>query len=79
MVDDYSIMKDDAVSLEPTLTDRIAARVASLRAARGYSLDDLASASGVSRSMISVIERGESSPTATVLEKLSVGLGVPLA
>ena len=29
--------------------------------------------------MISLIERGESSPTAVVLEKLSAGLGVPLA
>ena len=29
--------------------------------------------------MISVIERGESSPTAVVLEKLAAGLGVPLA
>jgi quercetin dioxygenase-like cupin family protein len=29
--------------------------------------------------MISLIERGESSPTAVLLAKLSVGLGVPLA
>jgi quercetin dioxygenase-like cupin family protein len=29
--------------------------------------------------MISLIERGESSPTAVLLEKLSAGLGVPLA
>jgi hypothetical protein len=29
--------------------------------------------------MISLIERGEASPTAVVLERLSVGLGVPLA
>jgi len=33
----------------------------------------------VSRSMISLIERGESSPTAVVLEKLAAGLGVMLA
>src|SRR5947209_18270610 len=62
-----------------TLNARIADRVRELRAARGLSLDALATRSGVSRSMISVIERGESSPTAVVLEKLSVGLGVPLA
>src|SRR6476661_5506817 len=62
-----------------TLNARIADRVRELRAARGLSLDGLATKSGVSRSMISVIERGESSPTAVVLEKLSVGLGVPLA
>jgi quercetin dioxygenase-like cupin family protein len=29
--------------------------------------------------MISLVERGESSPTAVVLEKLATGLGVPLA
>jgi len=62
-----------------SLNARIAERVRELRAARALSLDALATRSGVSRSMISVIERGESSPTAVVLEKLSVGLGVPLA
>ena len=61
------------------LNERIAERVRELRAARGLSLDGLASRSGVSRSMISLIERGESSPTAVVLEKLATGLGVMLA
>ena len=61
------------------LNERIADRVRELRAARGLSLDALASKSGVSRSMISLIERGESSPTAVVLEKLAGGLGVMLA
>lgn len=61
------------------LNDRIARRVRTLRSERGLSLDALAAASGVSRSMISVIERGESSPTAVVLEKLAVALGVALA
>ena len=57
---------------------RIAARVRELRAAQRLSLDALASKSGVSRSMISVIERGQSSPTAVVLEKLAIGLGTTL-
>jgi transcriptional regulator with XRE-family HTH domain len=60
------------------LNQRIAERVRELRAARGLSLDALAGKSGVSRSMISVIERGESSPTAVVLEKLATGLGVTM-
>jgi transcriptional regulator with XRE-family HTH domain len=76
MLDIPSSMTDTASA---TLNARIADRVRELRAARGLSLDALATRSGVSRSMISVIERGESSPTAVVLEKLSVGLGVPLA
>jgi transcriptional regulator with XRE-family HTH domain len=68
-------MSDTAVALN----DRIAARIAELRAAHGLSLDALASKSGVSRSMISLIERAESSPTAVVLEKLAAALGVTLA
>ncbi len=61
------------------LNERIAERVRALRAAQGLSLDAVATKSGVSRSMISLIERGESSPTAVVLEKLAAGLGVMLA
>ena len=44
------------------------------RRARGWPLERLAAASGVSRAMISKIERGESSPTAVVLGKLSAAL-----
>jgi transcriptional regulator with XRE-family HTH domain len=62
-----------------SLTERIAQRVHDLRAARGLSLDELATHCGVSRSMISLIERGESSPTAVLLEKLAAGLNVSLA
>jgi len=62
-----------------SLNQRIAGRIRELRAAQGGSLDALASRSGVSRSMISLIERGESSPTAVVLEKLAAALGVTLA
>jgi transcriptional regulator with XRE-family HTH domain len=62
----------------PDLNQRIAARVAGLRAERGLSLDALARKCDVSRSMISLIERGETSPTAVVLEKLARGLGVLL-
>ena len=61
------------------INDRIASRVRQIRAERGLSLEALAEGSGVSRSMISLIERGESSPTAVVLEKLATGLSVPLA
>jgi transcriptional regulator with XRE-family HTH domain len=61
------------------LSLRIADRVRELRATRGLSLDALADKSGVSRSMISLIERGETSPTAVVLDRLANGLGVMLA
>ena len=61
------------------INTRIAHQVRELRAERGLSLDALAARSGVSRSMISLIERGESNPTAAVLDRLAAGLGVPLA
>jgi len=61
------------------LNRRIAERVREVRAGKGLSLESLARKSGVSRSMISLIERGESSPTAVVLERLATGLGVVLA
>ncbi|WP_284083704.1 helix-turn-helix domain-containing protein [Acinetobacter nosocomialis] len=57
---------------------RIAHRIRELRLARGYTLDVLAARCQVSRSAISLIERGEASPTAVVLEKLANGLEVPL-
>ena len=65
-------MKESA----PDLNQRIAGRVRELRARQGLSLDALAGKSGVSRSMISLVERGESSPTAVVLDKLAAALGV---
>jgi transcriptional regulator with XRE-family HTH domain len=61
------------------VNERIALHVRELRAARGLSLDALAQECGVSRSMISLIERAESSPTAVLLEKLAAGLDVPVA
>ena len=61
------------------INQRIARRVAALRAGHRLSLDALAAHSGVSRSTISLIERGQTSATAVVLEKLAAGLGVALA
>jgi transcriptional regulator with XRE-family HTH domain len=72
-------MQDGAASLTPDINSRIASRVRGLRAQLGMTLDALAAKSAVSRSMISLVERGESSPTAVVLEKIATGLGVPLA
>jgi len=63
----------------PDINSRIASRVRALRAGLGMTLDALAAKCDVSRSMISLVERGESSPTAVVLEKIATGLRVPLA
>lgn len=72
-------MKETPAPIADTINDRIARRVVELRATAGLSLDALATRSEVSRSTISLIERGETSATAVVLEKLASGLGVPLA
>lgn len=79
MLDTESSMKEEAIPALDDINQRIAHRVAALRASGGLSLEALAARSGVSRSTISLIERGETSATAVVLEKLAAGLGVPLA
>jgi transcriptional regulator with XRE-family HTH domain len=72
-------MLDTVSSMLENINERIAGRVRTLRGELGMTLDALAAKSEVSRSMISLVERGESSPTAVVLEKIATGLGVPLA
>lgn len=57
----------------------IAARLRIEREARGWSLAELSERSGVSKAMISKIERVEASPTATVLGRLSGAFGLPLS
>lgn len=72
-------MKKPTAHAGTPINRRIAARVAGLRSGQRLSLDTLAAKCGVSRSMLSLVERGEASPTAVVLEKIATGLGVPLA
>jgi transcriptional regulator with XRE-family HTH domain len=72
-------MKDSRGTAADVTSERIARRVQALRRQRGLSLAALAQRCKVSRSMISLIERAESSPTAVVLDRLAVGLGVTLA
>lgn len=61
------------------ITERLARRIRHEREERGWSLADLAERSGVSRAMISKIERGEASPTAELLNRLTTGFGLTLA
>ncbi|WP_432454893.1 MULTISPECIES: helix-turn-helix domain-containing protein [unclassified Agarivorans] len=56
----------------------ISTKLKRLRKRQNLTLDSLAERSGISRSMISLIERGQSSPTATVLNKLADALGISL-
>ncbi len=50
---------------------RLAARLRLERATRDWTLDEVASRSGVSKAMISKVERGEASPTAAILIRLA--------
>jgi transcriptional regulator with XRE-family HTH domain len=72
-------MKERAAAPAPDINSRIARRVRQLRTQLGMTLDELAAKCDVSRSMLSLVERGESSPTAVVLEKIATGLGIALA
>ena len=53
-------------------------RVKHLRATRGWSLEGLARASGVSRSMLSQIEREEANPTLAVTLRIARAFGLAL-
>ncbi len=71
------------VALRP-LTGRlnpptIGPRLKQLRKERGWTLDELAAASGVSRSMLSQIERSQANPTLAIVWQLSQALGVELS
>ena len=61
------------------IDQQVAARVRALRATRDWSLAQLADASGVSRAMLSKIERGEVSATAALLSRIAAALLVPLS
>jgi transcriptional regulator with XRE-family HTH domain len=61
------------------INSNIGRRVRTLRAQQGLSLEALGERSGVSRSNISLIERGQTSPTAVVLDKLATALNVSVA
>jgi transcriptional regulator with XRE-family HTH domain len=56
----------------------LGARVKELRATRGWSLDALAKASGVSRSMLSQIEREQANPTVAVTLRIARAFAMSL-
>jgi transcriptional regulator with XRE-family HTH domain len=59
--------------------NEIAARVAAERESHGWSLAELAERSGVSKAMLSKIEREEVSPTAVILARIATAFGQTLA
>jgi XRE family transcriptional regulator, regulator of sulfur utilization len=61
------------------LATAVGRRVHALREARGLSLRDLSKRSGVSAPMLSQVERGETSPTLAVAQRIAGGLDLPLS
>jgi transcriptional regulator with XRE-family HTH domain len=60
-------------------TRLLATRLKQERAQRSWSIAELAERSSVSRAMISKVERGEASPTAALLGRLSGAFGLTLS
>ena len=72
-----SVVRAGTLASEPGFADqqmsvehRIAVRLAALRAQQGWTLEILAQRTGISRATLSRLERGELSPTATMLSTL---------
>jgi predicted transcriptional regulator len=59
------------------INEILAANLKSLRTERGFSLGQLAELSGVSKVMLSQIEKGETNPTLNTIWKIANGLKVP--
>lgn len=65
--------------LDDNFQAELARRLKQERERQGWSLNDLAERSGVSRAMVYRIENAQSSPTAALLGKLSAALGVTMS
>jgi transcriptional regulator with XRE-family HTH domain len=65
--------------VEDVSSGRLGERIRALRRERGWTLELLAERSGVSRAMISKLERGEKNPTLVVAARVAEGLGVSLS
>lgn len=58
------------------LNEIIALNLRKIRESKNMSLDKMSKATGVSKSMLGQIERGESNPTITTLWKIAIGLKI---
>ena len=61
-----------------SVSDHLCRRLKQLRIARGWSLDALSKACGVSRSMLSQIERNQANPTLVVMFRIARAFGMSL-
>lgn len=73
------VSRNDSNIVEAASAEQLGKRIRELRNQQGLTLDELAERSGVSRAMLSKIERGENNPTLVVAVKVAVALGVTTA
>lgn len=71
--------RTESTTVEEVSSEKLGSRVRELRRMKGLTLNELAESSGVSRAMISKVERGEKNPTLVVAAGISEGLGVTLS
>src|SRR3954462_8432959 len=67
---DDAAARGEITGVEAVSSGRLGERVRELRRGRGLTMDGLAKISGVTRAMISKLERGEKNPTLVVAAKL---------
>ena len=73
-----NVSKPTAATDAESINEDLGRRVKKLRADRGWSLEELASVSGVSRSMLSEIERERANPTLSVTYRIARAFGLSL-
>ena len=73
-----ALVADTSETADRAIVAEVGARLKHLRAAAGLTLEELCGRSGVSRAMLSKVERGEKAPTLTVIVRIAKGLDVPL-
>ncbi|MBF8190817.1 helix-turn-helix transcriptional regulator [Nonomuraea sp. K274] len=72
-------MQGDGVLSSGLSMGELGQRIRTERRARGLSIERLADLSGISRSMVSEVERGAKTPTVLVLDRLATALGTSIS
>jgi transcriptional regulator with XRE-family HTH domain len=76
----YSFIEDNHKTLSTGLRlDALGERIREERKKRGLSLENLSERAGVSRSMLSAVERSEKIPSVLVLDQIATGLGASIS
>lgn len=72
------VPKENSGMTDRAIVAEVGARLKQMRIAAGLTLEELCVKSGVSRAMLSKVERGEKSPTLPVIVRIAKGLDVSL-